>query len=161
MKPLFVLLGIFLLALGATRLFEGSLNYLLAGNVALAVMLLFTGAAHFMLTKGMVLMLPEWLPGRKAWVYFTGVVEIVAALGLLVPALRPLVGWSLIVFFVLVLPGNIHAALHHINYQKGTTDGPGPRYLWFRVPLQLLFIAWTWYFSVHLPATLDFAGPSF
>ena len=161
MKPLFVLLGIFLLALGATRLFGGSLNYLLAGNVAMAVMMLFTGAAHFTLTKGMVLMLPEWLPGRKAWVYFTGVVELVAAVGLLVPALRPLVGWLLIVFFVLVLPGNIHAALHHINYQKGTTDGPGPRYLWFRVPLQLLFIAWTWYFSVHLPATLDFAGLSF
>ncbi|WP_331145734.1 hypothetical protein [Hymenobacter sp.] len=57
-------------------------------------------------------------------------------------------------FFVLILPANIHAALHHINYQKGTTDGPGPRYLWFRIPLQLLFIAWTWYFSVHLPTAL-------
>ncbi|UOG73621.1 DoxX family protein [Hymenobacter tibetensis] len=161
MKPLFVLLGAFLLALGATRLFGGSLNFLLAGNVALAVMLLFTGAAHFALTNGMVLMLPEWLPGRKAWVYFTGVVELAAAMGLLVPALRPLVGWLLIAFFVLVLPGNIYAAMHHINYQKATTDGPGPRYLWFRIPLQLLFIAWTWYFSVHLPATLPFASLSY
>ncbi|WP_375434143.1 DoxX family protein [uncultured Hymenobacter sp.] len=152
MKPLFVLLGTFLLALGATRLFGGSLNYLLAGNVAMAVMLLFTGMAHFTLTKGMVLMLPDWLPGRKAWVYVTGLMELAAAVGLLVPGLRQLAGWLLLVFFVLVLPGNIHAALHHINYQKGTTDGPGPRYLWFRVPLQLLFIAWTWYFSTHLPA---------
>lgn len=158
MKPLFVLLGAFLLTLGATRLVGGSLNFLLAGNVAMAVMLLFTGVAHFALTNGMVLMLPEWLPGRKAWVYFTGVVELAAAVGLLMPALQPLVGWLLIAFLVLVLPGNIYAAMHHINYQKGTTDGPGPRYLWFRIPLQLLFIAWTWYFSVHLPAALPLAS---
>ncbi|HEX8426584.1 hypothetical protein [Hymenobacter sp.] len=79
MKPLLVLLGSFLLTLGIARLFAGNLDYLLAGNVAMAVMLLFTGAAHFTLTQGMVLMLPEWLPARKAWVYFTGVVELVAA----------------------------------------------------------------------------------
>ncbi|MEZ4712248.1 MAG: hypothetical protein R3A44_33980 [Caldilineaceae bacterium] len=29
----------------------------------------------------------------------------------------------------------------------GHTDGP--QYLWFRVPLQLLFIAWTWYFTLR------------
>jgi uncharacterized membrane protein len=117
----------------------------------MAVMLLFTGAAHFTLTQGMMQMLPEWLPARKAWVYFTGVEELVAAVGLLVPALRQLVAWPLIVFFIFILPANILAALRHINYQKGTPDGPGPRYLWFRVPLQVLFIAWTWYFSLYLP----------
>jgi uncharacterized membrane protein len=158
MKPLLVLLITFLLTLAATRLFGGTLNYLLAGNVAMAVMLLFTGAAHFTLTPGMMKMLPEWLPGRKAWVYFTGVVELAAAVGLLIPALRQVVAWPLILFFVLILPANIVAALHHINYQKATTDGPGPRYLWFRIPLQLLFIAWTWYFSVHLPATSSFTA---
>jgi uncharacterized membrane protein len=53
-------------------------------------------------------------------------------------------GWALILFFILVLPGNIKAAIHHIDYQKGTFDGYGPNYLWFRVPLQILFIGWTY-----------------
>lgn len=35
----------------------------------------------------------------------------------------------------------------------GTPDGPGARYLWFRVPLQGLFIAWV-YFSAVSPVSL-------
>ena len=158
MKPLFVLLGTFLLTLAATRLLGGTANLVLAGNVALAVMLLFTGAAHFTFTQGMMQMLPSWLPARKAWVYFTGIIELAAAVGLLIPSLRVLVAWPLIAFFILILPANILAALHHVDYQKGTHDGPGPRYLWFRVPLQLLFIAWTWYFAFQLPLIHAFEG---
>lgn len=150
MKPLFVLLATFLLALVATRLFGGAANWLLAGNLAMAIMLLFTGAAHFKFTKGMALMLPSWLPAKNFWVYLTGYLEIVAAIGLLVPSLRSLVGWLLIGFFLLILPANIHAARHQIDYQKGTNEGPGARYLWFRVPLQLFFIGWVWYFTLHL-----------
>jgi len=151
MKPLIVLLGTFLLALAATRLFGNAADWLLAGNVAMAVMLFFTGAAHFKFTKGMALMLPSWLPAKNFWVYLTGCLEIMAAIGLLIPGLWSLVGWLLIAFFLLILPANIHAAQHQIDYQKGTTDGPGSRYLWFRVPLQLFFIGWVWYFAVHLP----------
>ncbi|OUJ74048.1 DoxX family protein [Hymenobacter crusticola] len=147
MKPLFVLIGTFVLTLAATRLLGGAANYVLAGNLAMAVMLFFTGLAHFTLTNGMMRMLPSWLPARKAWVYFTGVVELAAAAGLLLPSTRHWVAWPLIVFFIVLLPANIYAAMHHIDYQKGTADGPGPRYLWFRVPLQLLFIAWVWFFG--------------
>jgi uncharacterized membrane protein len=50
----------------------------------------------------------------------------------------------LIVFFVLLLPANINAAIKHIDYQKGTFEGQGLNYLWFRIPLQILFIVWTY-----------------
>ncbi|UOQ71801.1 DoxX family protein [Hymenobacter cellulosilyticus] len=114
-------------------------------------MLLFTGAGHFAFTKGMMLMLPDFVPARKAVVWLTGGLEIAAAIGLLVPSLRPTTGELLIWFFVLVLPANIHAARTWLNYETGTDDGYGPVYLWFRIPLQLFFIDWVWYFAVYLP----------
>ena len=152
MKPLFVLLAMFGLLAGGTYFLHGSANYVFAGNGAMAAMLLFTGVAHFAFTKGMMQMLPDFLPAKKAWILATGVLEIAAAVGLLFPAFRWHTAWLLIAFFVLILPGNIIAAQRHLNYQTGTLDGPGLRYLWFRIPLQLFFIAWTWYFALSLPA---------
>lgn len=152
MKPLIVLLVVFLVALAASYLLSGHANYLLSGNVAMAAMLLFTAIGHFAFVAGMAQMLPAWLPAKNAWVYATGGLELAAAVGLLLPAIRPLAAVCLLVFFVLILPGNIIAARRHLNYQTGSLDGPGPRYLWFRVPLQLLFMGWTWYFGLHLPA---------
>jgi uncharacterized membrane protein len=153
MKPLAVLLIVLGLTLGFTYFTGGQPNWLLAGNVALAAMLLFTASGHFAFAEGMARMLPENFPARKFWVLFTGILELAAAIGLLLPGLRPLTAGALIVFFILILPANIYAACQHLDYQRGTPDGPGPGYLWLRVPLQLLFIGWAWYFGLHLAAT--------
>ncbi len=148
MKPLILLLICFLLASVGIRIYEGAWNAPLAGTVAMAIMLLFTGAAHFRFTTGMTAMLPAFIPSRKAIVYATGIFEIVAAAGLLCSNISVPVAWSLIVFFVLVLPANIYAALQKINYENPEGKGPSARYLWFRVPLQLFFIAWVYFFFV-------------
>lgn len=152
MKPLVVLLTTFCLALAATYLLAGWPDYRLAGNVAMAVMLIFTGIAHVPYVRGMAQMLPAWLPAKNAWVYGTGLLEVAGGVGLLLPALRPLAAGCLLVFFVLIFPANIISASKHLDYQRGTLTGPGLGYLWFRVPLQLLFLAWTWYFGLHLAA---------
>ena len=135
MKPLAVLLLTFGLALAATWLWRGQPGWLLAGNVALAVMLVFTGVAHFPYVAGMVQMLPAWLPGRRAWVLGTGVLEVALGLGLLAPATRGLAAGATIIFLVLIFPANVLSAFRHLNYQTGTLDGPGPRYLWAALPL--------------------------
>lgn len=152
MKPLLVLLGTFALALGATWLWQGQPGWALAGNVALGVMLVFTGIAHFPYLKGMMQMLPDWMPARQAWVLGTGVLEVALGLGLLWPATRPPAAWATIVFLLLIFPANVVAAFKHLNYQTGTLNGPGPLYLLFRGPLQTFFIAWAWYFGLHLAA---------
>jgi hypothetical protein len=36
-----------------------------------------------------------------------------------------------------------------VNYEKGTYAGPDLMHLWFRVPLQLFFIAWVYWFSLR------------
>lgn len=150
MKPLLILLSAFGLALAATWLVAGQPDFRLAGNVAMAIMLFFTGIAHIPYVRGMAQMLPAWLPAKNAWVYGTGLLEVIGGVGLLLPAWRPLAATCLLVFFVLILPANIISARKQLDYQRGTLTGPGPRYLWFRVPLQLLFMAWTWYFGLHL-----------
>ena len=71
-------------------------------------------------------------------------IEIAAAIGLFIPSVRIFKAWLLIVFFVFILPANIYAAIKHLDYQKGTFDGSGLTYLWFRVPLQILFIVWVY-----------------
>lgn len=146
MKPLIVLIATWIIALFILKGYKGSYEWAFAGRIALAVMLLFTSIAHFVYSDGMTGMIPHSVPFKTELVYLTGVIEIAAAIGILIPSMQVLTGWLLIVFLILILPANISAAFRHMDYQKGTTDGNGPMYLFFRIPLQILFIAWT-YFS--------------
>ena len=143
MKPLIVLLSVFAVSLLTTKLVRGNFQFALSGRIAMSVMLVFTATAHFAFTKGMSMMLPEFIPFKTETVYLTGILEIAAAIGLCIPNFRVLTGWLLILFFILLLPANIYAAVKHIDFQKETFDGNGLTYLWFRIPLQLVFIGWT------------------
>ncbi|PLK44445.1 hypothetical protein [Emticicia sp. TH156] len=149
MKPLFVLLGTFAVSLLVTRLGRSTFDVTLAGRIALAVMLVFTATGHFIFTRGMTAMLPAFVPFRAFMVYLTGVLEILAAVGLFVPGLWVLTGYLLVLFFILILPANIYAAANHLNYETGATNGKGLAYLWFRVPFQLLLMGWAWYFAIR------------
>ena len=148
MKPLIVLLATFAIALLATRIFDHGWNFIFAGNAAMSVMLFFTAIGHFAYSKGMSMMVPPGIPFKKAVVYLTGLIEIAAAIGLLILPLRHLTSILLIIFFIAVLPANIYAAIHKVDYQKGTNEGNDPKYLWFRIPLQFFFIGWVWYFGL-------------
>ena len=148
MKPFIVLIAAFIISALTIRLVKGTFNIDFAATIAMSVMLLFTAMGHFMFTRGMTLMIPQFIPFKKELVYFTGIIEIAGAVGLLIPRLRTITGWLLIVFFILILPVNIKAAADHLDYQKATYDAKGLVYLWFRVPLQILFMVWTWFSSI-------------
>lgn len=150
MKPLFILLGAFGISLVITRFFRGSYEYALPARIAMTAMLVFTSIGHFAFSKGMTMMLPEFVPFKTEIIYITGIIEIIAAVGLLIPGTQCLTGWLLIIFFILILPANIYASMKSINYQTGSFDGNGLGYLWFRVPLQILFIAWVYLSSVRV-----------
>lgn len=148
MKPLFVLICVFVVSLIATKLFKQNVDYKLSGKIALAAMLFFTALGHFLYTRGMAMMIPDCIPFRIELVYLTGIIEIVAALGIFIPSLRVGIGILLMVFFVLILPANINASINQLNYETGTFDGKGFSYLWFRIPFQGLLILWTYFFVV-------------
>lgn len=144
MKPLIVLLVAFVIAVFSLKGINGHYDFALAGRIAMSVMLVFTSVAHFAFTKGMEMMLPRFIPFKKGMVYFTAIIEILAAIGLLIPTLRTLTAWLLILFFILILPANINAAIKHVDHEKKSFEGKGVKYLWFRVPLQFFFIAWVY-----------------
>ena len=137
---MFVLLIAFLLSVLVVQLFAGGADLGLAGRIAMSAMLLFTASGHFAFRRGMALMLPPGLLAKEKIILITGVLEIVAAVTLLVPFTQKTTGWFLIAFFILLLPANIYAASRRINYETGNHDGKGPAYLWFRIPFQALLI---------------------
>ena len=149
MKPLFVLLASFGIAFTIIKIMGGYWNFISAGNIAMTIMLLVTAIGHFKFPKGMTMMLPDVVPFKKEFVLFTGFVEIAGAIGLMLLSLRHLISVLLIIFFICILPANINAAIKKVDYEKGTYDGKGMNYLWFRVPLQVFFIIWVWYFGIY------------
>ena len=126
---LFRLLGLAGIPLFATR--HESTVY------ALAVLFFFTAVAHFgPMSAEVEKMLPRWVPKPKTTVFVTGLLEIMGAIGLIIPDTRRLAGICLIVFLVAVFPANVHAAKTNVKL----AGRPVTR-LWLRAPMQLLFIA--------------------
>ncbi len=149
MKPPIVLISVFTLSLLLFKAFTGEWKYVISGNIAMCCMLLFTGVAHFVFTKGMVMMMPCFIPYKREMIYSTGVLEFLLGIGLVIQQTRHISSILIIIFFIVLLPANISAALRHLNIEKGDYSGPGLRYLWFRIPLQLIFILWVWLFNLQ------------
>lgn len=142
MKPLIVLVSVFLISIFVIKLITKEYDFYLSARIGMCAMLFFTGIGHFAFTKGMTLMIPPMIPLKTEIIYLTGLLEMILGICLLIPRLSVYSGWVLIAFFLLLLPANIYAAIKHIDYQKASFDGNGLSYLWFRIPLQILFIAW-------------------
>ena len=137
-----ILIGSFVLLTLADRIIPGV--YVAArtrARVGLTALLLVTSSAHFMRAESMAEMLPAWVPLRVTLVHATGVLEVLAAIGIWVPAVSGLVGAGLVVMLVLFLPANVYAAFNHVPFGG---HGNGPLYLVVRVPFQALVIGWTW-----------------
>ena len=148
MTPLIALLGSFGLLYAVNALL---LNYQmsasLVGRAALAVMLLVTGIAHFTKTDLMVATMPNAFPLKKETVYLTGVLELLAVVGLLVNQTSVIAAVCVILFFIAILPANIVGSLKRIPLGG---MAKGANYLYFRIPLQIFFIAWTYYFGIAI-----------
>jgi uncharacterized membrane protein len=152
MAPLVVLLVVFLATWLLGRVTKShTLTVNRAGRIAMCAMLLFTGTSHFYLTKGMILMMPDFLPAKEAFVYGTGLLEILFGIGLIFESTRKLTSVLLILFLLAILPANIIATLKQVDIPTATYTGPGTSYLWFRIPLQLFFIGWVYYFGYSYP----------
>ena len=147
MAPLIVLIVTFLVVYGGNTLIGNRrLSLSLVGRIALAAMLVVTGIAHFTNTDLMVAMMPDIIPAKREMVYFTGVCELAGAIGLLWNRTSRLAAIMLVLFFVMVLPANIAGSFKRV--ELGGMEN-GPAYLWFRVPLQIFLIWWTWYFAIR------------
>ena len=148
MAPLIVLTGVVLLArlLGYAGV-APLRDWAACTRLGLAVMLCFTAAAHFnSMRADMIAMVPPSVPNPGLMVTFTGVCEILGAVGLLVPRARRIAAAALIVFMLAVLPANIHAARTGVTLRGAPATPIVPR-----VALQGLFIALLWWSGLAVP----------
>ena len=143
MLPTLILVMAALLLRGAGALGIQSLaDWRSAARWALSLMLLFTASAHFapIVRPDLVAMVPPSLPHAALLVSVTGVLEIVLAAAIQIPATRRAAGIALIAMLILVFPANVSAAARHVPL-GGRPATP----LGLRVPMQILFVAVAWW----------------
>lgn len=100
----------------------------------------FGGIGHFTMTGFFVSIVPPYIPWPLAAVYVSGVLELLGAAGVLVPATRRLAGWGLILLTLAVSLANIHMWLHPALFP----DIPEWA-LSARLAIQVLLIACIWW----------------
>ena len=147
MTPLIILVLSFLVFFAVNKFLLGDkLSLSFVARAALALMLFATGIAHFTNAEPMIQMMPESFPAKRELVYFTGVCELLAVIGLLWDRTVKLTSVMLIIFFIAILPANIAGSLNEVKL--GGMEN-GPMYLFFRIPLQLFFIGWAAVFGIY------------
>jgi uncharacterized membrane protein len=146
MAPLIVLIAATLLARVVGRLGVNTLQHWPAAiRIGLAVMFCFTASAHFNSMRADLLRtVPPAIPNPDLMVTFTGVCEVLGALGLVIPRTQRLAATALILFLIAVLPANIHAARSAL-----TLNGAPVTPLWPRVALQGVFIWLVWWSALR------------
>ena len=108
-------------------------------RIALGVVFLWFaigGVAHFVATEAFVSIVPPYVPMPRAAVLLSGALELLGAIGLLLPRTRRAAGIGLCLLTLAVTPANVHMLLHAGDY-------PGIPYgaLVARLPLQLVLLA--------------------
>lgn len=111
----------------------------------LSLSMIGVGVLHFANPAPFVRIVPDWLPAPEALVYVSGFFEVLGGVGVLLPATRRWAAWGLVALYVAVFPANIHMAIHEIQLEPG---GDMPVWaMWARLPLQVVLIAWAWWFT--------------
>ena len=117
----------------------------LARRVALlllAAFWIFGGVNHFANPSFYTAIMPSYLPAHLELVWLTGILEIAAGIGALLPQTRVVAGWGIIALLIAFMPVHIHMIA---NSEIFVAQGIPYWALWVRLPIQALFIAWAWW----------------
>jgi uncharacterized membrane protein len=108
-----------------------------ATAIGLAAMFVLTGVAHFVQPRrdGLIAIVPPRLPAPGLLVTITGILELLGAVGLLIPQTRVAAAACLFVLMLAMFPANVHAAGVRRSEHAPTTP------LVPRTLLQVLFLA--------------------
>jgi uncharacterized membrane protein len=97
------------------------------------------GINHFVNPEFYLKIVPAGMPAHEALVFWSGVAEVVGALGTMYPPTRRRAGVFLILTLVAVYPANVYMAIAPERFPSI------PQWaLMARLPLQFLFIYWVW-----------------
>lgn len=107
-------------------------------QVLLTIFLIYAGIQHFLKPEFYEPFVPEFLPGKTALVYASGVVEIVLGGMLLVPKYTKTAATGIIILMFIFLP------IHIWDVFSETPSIGSHKAAMIRLPVQFLFIAWAY-----------------
>ncbi|OMC40499.1 DoxX family protein [Mycobacterium sp. IS-1264] len=104
--------------------------------VGLAAMFLMTGFAHFapQLRRDLIAIVPPRLPAPGYLVTITGLLELLGAVGLLLPLTRVAAALCLLVLMLVMFPANVYAARMPDPPKSMTTQLP------LRIAIEVVFL---------------------
>ncbi len=109
----------------------------------LGIFFVIAGVNHFWSPNFYLRIMPPYLPWHEELVQLSGAFEIVLGLLVVVPRYRVPAAWGIIALLIAVFPANIHMAMNTNLYPEVS-----PLLLYIRLPLQLVMIAWAYWFTV-------------
>lgn len=112
----------------------------------IAALFAVAGIAHFVIPTFFVRIVPAWVPGAHAAVWWSGVAELAGAVGLLWTRTRVAAAWGLMALLVAVFPANVQMLMDARTHGEGLVF---VALLWMRLPLQAVLLWWVW--RVALP----------
>lgn len=112
-------------------------NWIATIAVGLAAMFLLTGFSHFAppLRRDLIAIVPPRLPAAGYLVTLTGLLELLGAVGLLIPATRVAAAVCLMVLMLAMFPANVYASRMPDPPKSMTTRLP------LRAAMQAVFLA--------------------
>lgn len=107
------------------------------------------GVTHFTATEFFTQIMPPYLPWHVELVWLSGVIEIVLGILVIVPATRVMAAWGIVLLLIAIFPANLHAAMNDVQltYRPAWMSQPTPAQAWGRLPIQLVLIAWAWWYT--------------
>ena len=106
----------------------------------MAALYVVAGINHFVRPRMYVKIIPPYLPAPEMLNYVAGAAEVMLGVGLLFSATRPWAAWGIVALLVAVFPANLYMYQHN-------TFGIPSWVLLVRLPLQLVLIAWAWWYT--------------
>jgi uncharacterized membrane protein len=111
-----------------------------AGLGLVSLFFLVGGRAHFTATEFFVSIVPPYVPWPRQIVYVTGVIELIGAIAIWVPAWRSWAGIGLMALTVCVTPANIYMWLNPQLFPD-----INPAFLSWRLVAQVVLLALIWW----------------
>ncbi len=105
----------------------------------MALGMMVAGTVHFAAPRSYLRIVPEWLPYRMAVVYGSGVLELIAGIGLFLPAYRSEAALLVLSLMAIFLPLHIWDCFRE-HPALGSKTGAIVRLF-----LQFVLIAWAWW----------------
>jgi uncharacterized membrane protein len=116
----------------------------------LSSFLFIAGVLHLIRPGLFLAAMPPFIPFHLELIYFTGFLEILFAVGLLINKTRQLSAYLCAIYFIAILPAHFHVSMNHIP-MFGIES---PVLLWFRTVFQGVFIYWA-YFAAKNHSALE------